>query len=202
MEVEKKAETLYAGQKAGGAGDPDEQSSPAPASQGPTVPDNLPEAYRKVLTEKQELYDRLLRSQAELDNFRKRTQREKEEFQQFANTELIRSLLPVLDGFERAAQHRDAAVPEQFYKGLDLIYRQLADTLRRAGLEPLDAAGQIFDPELHQAVETVESEDRRDHEVVEELQRGYRLKHRLLRPAIVKVAVRPRHDLPRPEDED
>ncbi|MGH9470118.1 MAG: nucleotide exchange factor GrpE [Terriglobia bacterium] len=203
MKVEKQAETLQASQKTGGAGDSGEQTAqPTTAQPESKIPEDLPAAYQKLLGEKQELYDRLLRTQAELENFRKRTQREKEEFLQHANADLIRSLLPVLDGFERAEQHRDPAVPEQFYKGLDLIYRQLLETLRRAGLQPVEAEGEIFNPEVHQAVETVEAEDRRDHEVVGELQRGYRLKQRLLRPAIVKVAVQPRKDLPEFDEEE
>jgi molecular chaperone GrpE len=149
----------------------------------------LSAAYEKAVAEKQEFFDRLLRKQAELDNFRKRTQREKDDLLQLANADLLRSLLPTLDGFDRALKQRDPNVPRSFYEGLEHIHRQLLDTLGRAGLESLDSAGQIFDPHLHQAVETVESAEHRDHEIVEELQRGYKLKNRLLRPAIVKVAV-------------
>jgi molecular chaperone GrpE len=149
-------------------------------------------AYEKLKEEKAELYDRLLRKQAELENFRKRAQREKEEFRQHATEDLIRSLLPVLDGFERALKQREPAVPESFYQGMELIYRQLCDVLTRAGLEAIKTSGQLFDPHYHQAVETVEDASRRDGEILEELQRGYKLKHRLLRPAIVRVAVKPR----------
>jgi molecular chaperone GrpE len=149
-------------------------------------------AYEKLKEEKAELYGRLLRKQAELENFRKRAQREKEEFRQHATEDLIRALLPVLDGFERALRQRAPAIPETFYQGMELIHRQLSDVLTRAGLEAIETSGQLFDPHYHQAVETVEEADRRDQEIVEELQRGYKLKHRLLRPAIVKVAVKPR----------
>ncbi len=152
-------------------------------------PQGLAEAYEKALAEKNDLYDRLLRKQAELENFRKRTQKEKEDLRQYAAEDLIRSLLPTLDGFERALQHRDESAPVAFYQGLELIYRDLREVLGRAGLEPLDTTGQLFDPYLHQAVETVNAPGRREHEIVEELQRGYKLKHKLLRPAIVKVAV-------------
>jgi molecular chaperone GrpE len=149
----------------------------------------LPEAYEKVLAEKKDLYDRLLRKQAELENFRKRTQKEKEDLRQYAAEDLVRSLLPTLDGFERALQHGDESVPPAFYQGLELIYRELREVLARAGLTPIETDGQLFDPYLHQAVETVNAPGRRDHEIVEELQRGYKLKNKLLRPAIVKVAV-------------
>jgi molecular chaperone GrpE len=149
-------------------------------------------AYEKLKEEKAELYERLLRKQAELENFRRRAQREKEEFRQRATEDLIRDLLPVLDGFERALSQRAPEVPESFYQGMELIHRQLLDVLARAGLEAIETRGQLFDPHYHQAIETVEEAGRRDHEIVEELQRGYKLKHRLLRPAIVKVAVKPK----------
>ncbi len=153
-------------------------------------------AYEKLKEEKAELYERLLRKQAELENFSKRAQREKEEFRQHATEGLIRSLLPVLDGFERALRQRAPAVPESFYQGMELIHRQLCDVLGRAGLEAIETTGQLFDPHYHQAVETVEDAARRDQEIAEELQRGYKLKHRLLRPAIVKVAVKPKAEGP------
>ncbi len=146
----------------------------------------------KLKEEVAELYERLLRKQAELENFRKRAQREREEFRQHATEGLIRDLLPVLDGLERALRQRAPAVPETFYQGMELIHRQLSEVLARAGLEAIEALGKLFDPHYHQAVETVEEAGRRDQEIVEEMQRGYVLKHRLLRPAIVKVAVKPK----------
>jgi len=156
-----------------------------------SLPEDLAGAYRKLLAEKQDLYDRLLRKQAELDNFRKRTEREKEELHKHATADLIGSLLPALDSFERALKHRDSKIPREYYQGIELIQRELLDVLVRAGLDPLDTKGKLFDPHLHQAVESVESEQHRDQEIVEELQRGYKLRHRLLRPAVVKVAVGP-----------
>jgi molecular chaperone GrpE len=172
----------------GGAG----ENGPAALPEGQSealAGEALQEAYEKALAENKDLYDRLLRKQAELENFRKRTQKEKEELRQYAAEDLIRSLLPTLDGFERALQQRDENVPETFYQGLELIYRGLSEVLARAGLTVIDTAGQVFDPYLHQAVETVKAPGRREHEIVEELQRGYKLKNKLLRPAIVKVAV-------------
>lgn len=163
------------------------------AMPGAVAPDDLAAAYEKVVAEKRDLHERLLRKQAEIENVRKRLQREKEDFLQHATGDLIRALLPTLDGFERALKHDDASVPEAYVQGMELIYRQLFDVLARAGLERVETEGKQFDPHVHQAVETVEVPGRRDHEIVEELQRGYRLKHRLLRPAIVKVAVSPQH---------
>lgn len=158
------------------------------------LPVDLAQAYQKLLEEKQELYDRLLRKQAEFENWRKRTQREKEDFRAHAVADLIHELLPVLDGFDRALKQRDHRVPEQFYQGMELIHRELFEVLSRAGLAPVETAGQVFDPHFHHAVETVEVPGARDQEIVEELQRGYKLKHRLLRPATVKVAAAPLSD--------
>jgi len=169
------------------------ENEPAAAPEGPalagTAPPGLAEAYEKALAESKDLYDRLLRKQAELDNFRKRTQKEKEEIRQHGAEDLIRSLLPTLDGFERALQHRDENVPEAYSQGMELIYRELREVLGRAGLAAIETAGELFDPHLHQAVETVNAPGHREHEIVEEMQRGYKLKNKLLRPAIVKVAV-------------
>jgi len=160
-----------------------------------------PARIEKVKEETAALYDRLLRKQAELDNFRKRAQREREEFRQIANESLVREFLPVLDGFERALKQRSPAVPGSFYEGMELIHRQLYDVLARAGLEALKTDGQLFDPHYHQAVETVEDPARRDQEIVEELQRGYTFNRRLLRPAIVRVALNPKGAPPSPEDD-
>ena len=170
-----------------------EVEAPA-ASRAPVaeLPADLPAAYQKLLAEKQELYDRLLRKQAELENFRKRAQREKDDFLQHATADLIRGLLPTLDSFDRALKHRDSSVPERFYQGMELIHDGLLEVLRRAGVAAIETVGKLFDPHYHEAVETVEASGYRDHEIVEELQRGYKLKHRLLRPAIVKVAIAPR----------
>ena len=172
----------------------------AAASQGPAGAEVAP-ATENLKQELAATYDRLLRKQAELDNFRKRTQRERAEFIQLANESLIRELLPVLDGFERALKERSAAVPETFYEGMELIHRQLYDVLGRAGLEGIETKGKLFDPHYHQAVETVEDPERRDQEIVEEMQHGYTFHRRLLRPAIVKVAVKPKGALPSAEDE-
>ncbi len=163
-------------------------------SGGGELPADLPAAYRELQREKQESYDRLLRKQAELENSRKRSKREKEDFLQHATADLVRALLPTLDAFERALKHRDEGVPPEYQQGIELIYRELLEVLGRAGLTALETVGKDFDPHLHQAVETVRSGTHRHHEIVEELQRGYKLKQRLLRPAIVRVAVAPGGD--------
>lgn len=153
------------------------------------LPANLAAAYRELLEEKKDLFERLVRKQAEVENIRKRVEREKEDFLQHATMGLIRALLPTLDALERGLKHREASIPEKYYTGMELIHRELLEVLKRAGLAPVESEGKMFDPHVHQAVETVETEEFDDHTVVEELQRGYKLKHRLLRPAIVKVSV-------------
>ncbi len=168
------------------AAGPNEEAAEARSADLPT---DLEAAYQKLLGEKQQMYERLLRKQAEIENVRKRVEREKEDFLQHATMGLIRALLPTLDSLERGLKHHEEGVPGKYYEGLELIHRELLEVLKRAGLEPVESEGKIFDPHIHQAVETVESPEHRDHEVVEELQRGYRLKRRLLRPAIVRVAV-------------
>jgi molecular chaperone GrpE len=152
----------------------------------------LTASVEKLRVEKTELYDRLLRKQAEFENLRKRTEREKEEFRQNANAKLIQDLLPSLDGIERALAHRDAHVPDQFYTGVEMIHKGLSDVMKCHGLEAIETVGRTFDPHLHQAVETVEDDLHRDQEVVAELVRGYKLKQRLLRPAMVRVAMTPK----------
>jgi molecular chaperone GrpE len=170
------------------AGDAGENKSAAAAETAPAPQPGLVEALEKAQAENKDLYDRLLRKQAEMDNFRKRTQKEKEELRQYAAEDVIRTLLPTIDSFERALQHRDEKVPPAYYQGLELIYQGFRDVLTRAGLSAIETTGEIFDPHLHQAVETVNDPERRDHEIVGEMQRGYRLKGKMLRPALVKVA--------------
>ena len=139
--------------------------------------------------EKAELQDRFLRTQAEFQNFRKRAEKERAEFAEYASTEAVRALLPVLDDFERALKAESA--DREFQKGMELIHQRLVESLKRLGLEPMDAVGQPFDPHTHHAVEMVETEGAPDQTVLDEYQKGYNFKGRLLRPAMVKVAVAP-----------
>lgn len=142
----------------------------------------------RLLEEKVDLQDRLLRRTAEFDNFRRRVEREKSEISEYANTETVRALLPLLDDFERAFK---VEVPETDYtRGMALIHQRLADSLKKLGLEPIEAAGKQFDPQLHHAVEMVESEEHPDHTILEEYQKGYNFRGRMLRAAMVKVAVK------------
>jgi molecular chaperone GrpE len=131
--------------------------------------------------------DRLARLQAEFDNFRKRSVKEQQDFRDYALAEALRSLLPILDSLDRALK-TDAASLQEYRSGIELIDKQFHDALSRLGVEPIPAAGEAFDPKLHQAVQMVESNEVEDNHVIDELQRGYRIKERLLRPAMVRVA--------------
>lgn len=143
----------------------------------------------QLAAEKADLQDRLLRALADFDNFRRRAARDRSEYVQFAAMEMVRDLIPVLDDFHRATKVETA--DKEYAKGIELIQQRLFETLTKAGLEPIQAAGKQFDPNLHQAVDRVESEELPDQTVLEEYQSGYNFKGKLLRPAMVKVAVKP-----------
>lgn len=182
----------------------DERTPPAPDAEGAPAAEalSLEEQLKKLEEEKQALFAQLLRRQADFENLRKRTEREQREIRQHAESDLVTALLPVLDGFERAlAIPTSSGGDEEYRKGVELIYKQLFDILTRAGLQPIEAVSRTFDPFLHHAVERVETTDYAEDEVLAELQRGYTFKQRLLRPALVRVAVRPRPaEEPEPED--
>ena len=149
------------------------------------------DSIAKLSDERSDLYDKLLRKQAEFENFRKRGEREMQEAYVRARADLLTDLLPVLDNFDLAVQHADTTNPDAVREGVHLIHKQLFDSLFRLGLEPIEADGQPFDPELHEAVATEPTDEAPDHTVLVVLQRGYRLGDRMLRPARVKVAVTP-----------
>jgi molecular chaperone GrpE len=147
---------------------------------------------QKLCSERDTLLDRLARLQAEFENARKRAAREQQEFRDFATADAIKALLPALDSFERALQ-APANQLDEFRNGVELIYKQMQDALTRLGVQSIPAKGQPFDPRVHEAIEMVETTEAPDHQVVDELQRGYKLKDRLLRPAMVKVAQNSKH---------
>ncbi len=138
---------------------------------------------------KSEYQDRALRLQAEFDNFRKRSEKEKSEFAQYAGMELIRELLPVLDNFDLAVKAECAS--KDYAKGVEMIHQRMADTLKKAGLEPIEATGKPFDPHVHQAVERFTTDEAPEDTILSEFQRGYMFKGKLLRASMVKVAVKP-----------
>jgi len=163
-----------------------EEAAPDPVAAEPAEVGAPPEA-EKLKAERDALLDRLARQQAEFDNARKRGVREQQEFREFAAADVIKNFLPILDSFERALK---AASPggSDFRSGIELIYRQFQDALQKIGVHPIAAVGQAFDPRVHEAVEMVDSTEVPDHYVLDELQRGYKYKDRLLRPAMVRVA--------------
>lgn len=147
------------------------------------------ETLKRLIEEKDSLYDRLLRKQAEFENFRKRTEKEKQEFYDFALSSFVQALLPVLDGLERSLSIQEGETVESFRKGNELILKQFRDQLWSAGIQPIRSMGKIFDPNFHQAVMREESSTLAENEIIEEYQRGYLFKDRLLRPSMVKVAT-------------
>jgi len=162
-----------------------------------TLPAVTPETQIAALTaerdqlaaENADLKDRLLRGRADFDNFRRRAERDRSEYVQFAAMGMVRDLLPILDDFRRAMKVETA--DKEYAKGIQLIDQRLFETLKKAGLEPIEAVGKPFDPNLHQAVDRAQTEDLPDQTVLEEYQSGYNFKGKLLRPAMVKVAVKP-----------
>jgi molecular chaperone GrpE len=153
---------------------------------GSSLEEGVASETEKLKNERDALLDRLARLQAEFDNARKRAAREQQDFREFAAADVIKNFLPMLDSFERALKAGGDA--GDFRNGVELIYRQFQDALQKVGVQPIVAVGQIFDPRIHEAIEMVDRTDVPDHQVVDELQRGYKYKDRLLRPAMVRVA--------------
>lgn len=142
----------------------------------------------QLRTENRSLKDQFLRSRADFENFRKRAEREKSDFFKYALANTLRELLPVLDNFERALA-ADTGSVDDFRKGVEMIYRQLLEALQKAGMQEIASENALFDPTLHEAVMREERHDVPSHTVLQVLQKGYTLQDRLLRPAMVKVAV-------------
>jgi molecular chaperone GrpE len=148
--------------------------------------DAQPDPQEELRREKDALQDRLLRTAAEFDNYRKRVDRERRDLAEFTAAEVLRDVLPIVDNLERALAAAGEGDPLR--KGVELTHKQMLDLLRKRGVKPIEALGADFDPNFHQAVVHETSSEHREGEVMEELQRGYLLGDRLLRPAMVKVA--------------
>jgi molecular chaperone GrpE len=144
------------------------------------------EEYERVKAERDQLLDRLARLQAEFDNARKREARERAEFRDYATGNAVEQFLPVIDNFQLALNASGSA--EQLRSGVELIVKQMEEALRSLNVVPVETVGQEFDPRVHEALGTVESEDIPDQQIVDEIRRGYRIRERLLRPALVRVA--------------
>lgn len=184
--VETPAEEQELAEPAGEAKDNAEE-----AEAGESVPEDMDPEKEALKKEAEEYYQRYLRTQADFDNFRRRARQEREEFAKYASQSLIEGLLPILDNFERAIQSSREQQKDfdALAKGVEMIARQLLQLLEGEGLKEIEALGQPFNPELHQAVMTVEAEEGTGSgTVVEVLQKGYMLKERVIRPSMVKVA--------------
>jgi molecular chaperone GrpE len=151
--------------------------------------DRLAAEKERLLAEKADLEDRLLRARAEFQNARMRAERERSDYLQFAAMDLVKDLLPVLDDLERAM--RVETSDREYAKGVELIHQRFMDALKKLGLEPMETSGKRFDPNLHQAIERVPTDQSEDQSILGEFQRGYQFKGRLLRPAMVRVSVKP-----------
>jgi len=148
------------------------------------------EELERLRRQAEENYNKYLRAQADFDNFRRRSRSEKEELVKYASMKLIEQLLPVIDNFSRAIESsKEARDFDSLAKGVEMIFRQLENVLAQEGLKAMETVGQPFNPEFHQAVAQVESEEHEEGIVVEELQKGYFLKDKVLRPAMVKVSM-------------
>lgn len=184
-------ETLENTPNSGESGSAEEAVNP---EQEIPVTDSADEAgsaeLEKLQAEVLEHQQRALRVQADFDNFRRRTQKEKEDLGKYASSKLITELLPVIDNFERALQASEENPEfESFSKGVNMIFRQLESVLATEGLTAMKSVGEPFNPEYHQAIMQVESDEYEEGIVVEEVQKGYMLKDKVLRPAMVKVSM-------------
>jgi molecular chaperone GrpE len=171
-----------------GSGEAEESQATASPTAEPVAGSR--ENYEQVRAERDNLFDRLARLQAEFDNARKREQRERTDYRSFAIADAVEQFLPVLDNFRLALNSGGSA--EQMRTGVELIAKQMEEVLRSLNVTPVETVGEPFDPRVHEALDSVERTDLPDHQVIEEVRRGYRIKDRLLRPALVRIAVNPR----------
>jgi len=155
--------------------------------------DDRDDQIRKLTLERDAVIDRMARMQAEFDNARKRAAREQADFRDFAVTDAVNQLIPVLDNFDLAVRNAATASADDLRKGIELIRKQLEANLEKLGVVAVIPDGQPFDPRFHEAIEMVETAEAIDNTVISVLQRGYKLKERLLRPAMVRVARNPNH---------
>ena len=165
------------------SGGSDAASAAAPAPEA-----ELAEQVQKLVAEKQDLTNTLVRLQADFDNYRKRIEKERDQARHRGVEHLVEQLLPVLDGFDRALAAHDDPAYEEYRKGFELIRKQLWDVLVKQGVHRIESVGKEFDPNVHHAIEHVPTTDYPDGAVIDELQPGYTFHHRILRPAMVRVA--------------
>ena len=179
--------------------DPQEAVPGVPVEDSGTTPEAAPAEsaannsrveIEQLKGERDQLLDRLARLQAEFENARKRAERERIEFREYATGNVVEQFLPVLDNFELAL--KSAGTEGQLRSGVGLIVKQMEEILRQLQVNPVTTVGEAFDPRLHEALGSVEREDMPDQHVAEEIRRGYKLRDRLLRPALVRVVSNPK----------
>ena len=168
--------------------DPTQTSEPGSIEPQPADESAASPAADRMLRERDDYYDRLLRKTAEFDNFRKRVERERKDFTEWAAADVLNDLLAVMDDFDRALAAPAPPEAQAYKTGVELIHRALTELVRKRGVTAIETVGADFDPHRHQAVAYETVSGAREGEVVEELRRGYMLGERLLRPAMVKVA--------------
>jgi molecular chaperone GrpE len=173
--------------------DPGAEQTPSPGdpvAESPAAGDSaLAQELAKLKAEKEELQQTMIRRQADFENFRKRSERDRQEESRRGVERMVLDLIPVLDAFDRALQGHDEPGYEEYRKGVTMIRKQLWDSLAKHGVQRIEAAGKMFDPHQHQAIERLESDEYPDGHVVAVFQDGYAFNGRVLRPAIVRVAV-------------
>jgi molecular chaperone GrpE len=177
------ADSGTAGAVGAGLTDGDEAKEPLVPVETATV---AKDEYDRLKAERDLLFDRLARLQADVENSRKRETRERTEFRDFAVSNAVEQFLPVLDNFQLALKSTGST--DQLRTGVELIVKQMEEALRSLNVQPVESVGATFDPRVHEALEMVERNDLPDHQVFEEVRRGYRIRDRLLRPALVRVA--------------
>lgn len=184
------------------AADELESASAAAAPEAQTVPNPVQDAvddrisraeFEQVKNERDQLIERVARLQAEFENARKRAERERADFRDYATGNVVEQFLPVMDNFELALKATGSA--EQLRSGVELIVKQMEEVLRQLQVVPVGAVGQEFDPRVHEALGSIERDDLPDHFVAEEIRRGYKLRERLLRPAMVRVVTNPKQKI-------
>ena len=172
----------------------DEPSDPAGVGSSDETEEGMDafsEQIQKLLAEKQELMNTLVRRQADFENYRKRVEKERHSDRNRAVEVLIDSILPVLDAFDRALDTAGDSAAAEYLKGFEMIRRQLSDLLAKQGLKRIEAVGKEFNPHLHHAIEKVETHQHPDGVIIGEMQPGYMFHERVLRPAMVRVASQP-----------
>lgn len=178
-----------------GAPPADNEETPIPGE--PQVAEEARDREAELETRVRETQERLLRVAADFENYRRRIEREKQEYVKFAHERILRDLLPIMDNLRRAMEHaRVIGESPVLLSGVELVVQEFEKVLERYGVTPIDALGRPFDPMVHEALQTVEVEESEPGLVVEEIQRGYLLNGRVLRPALVSVSASPEQTSP------